>query len=514
MIQLSGQHTPFWMSSTSEGQFRPLTHNVFVDVAIVGGGIAGLTAAFLLKRAGKKVAVIEAEAIASKASGRTTAKITSLHQLVYAELIEKYGEAKARIYAESNQAALEQIVSLIKEEKIDCDFSRQDAYTFAESADNLDKIKAEAEAAIALGLPASFVDKTPLPFGVAGAVKFTDQAQFHIRKYLVALAEKIDGNGSYVFELSRVTSVESDEPCVVKAENGTVKAQDVIVTTNLPITDEGLFFAKTSPKRSYIVAAKIDQDKAPDGMFIGCGDSYRSIRTAPDGDDLLLLIGGEGHQVGDVTETEERYLALEEYGHEQFGIETYDYRWSGQDLKSRDGLPYIGNLTDEDEHIFIATGFSLWGVTNGTLAGMLLCDRLVGKENPWAELYDATRPVSFLDEEKKRKELFGDDDSADDADGDSNDKSIKINSSHLKEVGNGEGKVLSIDDEKVAIYRDENGKAMAMSAVCPHLGCTVNWNSAEKSWDCPCHGGRYDSKGAVINAPAVKDLKVLDCASS
>lgn len=511
MTQLSGKHASFWIDSTKETSFKTLDQNVSVDVAIVGGGIAGLTAAFLLKRSGKKVAVIEAEAIASKASGRTTAKITSLHQLVYVELIEKLGKEKARLYAESNQAALEQVARLVETENIDCDFSRQDAYTFAESDDTLEKVKAEAEATISLGLPASFVEAIPLPFKVAGAVKFTDQAQFHVRKYLMHLAQEISGEGSYVFERSRVKSVESGQPCTVTANGRTVEAQDVIVTTNLPITDKGLYFAKTSPKRSYIVAAKIDQDKAPTGMFIGCGDKYRSIRTTSDGKDLLLLIGGEGHPVGDVTETEERYLALEEYGRERFGIGTYEYRWSGQDLKSRDGLPYVGNVTKEERHIYIATGFSLWGITNGTLAGMLLCDRLLGKANPWADLYDSTRSVSFLDEEEKKEEMSSS--SSDNSDDDADNSPKKIDPACLKSVGKDEGQVITIDDEKVAVYRDESGKAIAMSAVCPHLGCTVNWNSAEKSWDCPCHGGRYSSKGEVINAPAVNNLEMMDCSS-
>lgn len=511
MIQLSGKHTSFWMDSTREPNFKSLNQNVFVDVAIVGGGIAGLTAAFLLKRAGRKVAVIEAEAIASKASGRTTAKITSLHQLVYANLIEKFGKEKARLYAESNQAALEQIVRLVEEENIHCDFSRQDAYTFAESEDNLAKVKAEAEAAISLGLPASFVEETPLPFKVAGAVKFTDQAQFHVRKYLTHLAQSISGEGSYVFELSRVESVESGQPCTVTASNGTVKAQDVIVTTNLPITDQGLFFAKTSPKRSYIVAAKIAKDKAPKGMFIGCGEQYRSIRTTPHGDDLLLLIGGEGHQVGDVTETEERYLALEEYGRKQFGLDSYEYRWSGQDLKSRDGLPYIGNTTSEEEHIYVATGFSLWGITNGTLAGMLLRDRLLGRSNPWADLYDSTRSVSFLDEEEKKAEMSSS--SSDKSDDDNDENLKKVDPACFENVDKGEGEVITVGDEKIAVFRNEEGEPVAMSAVCPHLGCTVNWNSAEKSWDCPCHGARYSSEGEVINAPAVKNLDRMECSS-
>ncbi|MGB7414180.1 MAG: FAD-dependent oxidoreductase, partial [Thermosynechococcaceae cyanobacterium] len=476
--------------------------DVVVDVAIVGGGIAGLTAAFLLKRAGKTVAVVEAEQIASKASGRTTAKVTSLHQLIYASLIKEQGEQKARFYADSQQAALEQIATLVEQEQIDCDFSRQSAYTFTESTDDLEKVTAEVEAAQLLGLPASFVEQTSLPFPVVGAVKFDNQAQFHVRKYLLRLAQQIAGDGSYVFESTRVQTVEAGEPCQVITAQGVVKALDVIVTTNLPILDQGLFFAKTFPKRSYIVAAKIDPSQAPDGMFIGFGDSYRSIRTTPYGEDLLLLIGGEGHKVGSDTNTEERYAALESYGRERFGIESFDYRWSGQDVKSFDDLPYIGKLTPFDEHIYVATGFSLWGMTNGTLSGMLLCDRILGIANPWADLYDATRATPFLTETSMKENLdvgfhwVGD-------------RLKGLDSFSFDSVGQDEGKLVTINGTKVAAYRDEHNEIHAVSAVCSHLGCIVNWNSAEKSWDCPCHGARYSCAGKVMNGPAVKDLDVL-----
>jgi glycine/D-amino acid oxidase-like deaminating enzyme/nitrite reductase/ring-hydroxylating ferredoxin subunit len=502
MPQLSGKLASFWIDSTAESNFSPLLQDVTVDVAIAGGGIAGLTVAFLLKRAGKTVAVVEAKQVASSASGHTTAKITSLHQLIYASLINDLGEDKARIYAESNQAAIEQIASLVETEQIDCDFSRQSTYTFAEDSASLEQVMAEAEAAIRLGLPASFVENVPLPFPVQGAVKFDNQAQFHVRKYLLYLAQQINGDGSYVFESTRVQTVEAGKPCSVITDRGVVKAQDVIVATNLPILDQGLFFAKTYPKRSYIVAAKIDPSQAPDGTFIGTGDQYRSLRTTPYGDDLLLMIGGEGHKVGSETDTEERYAALESYGQERFGIETFDYRWSSQDVKSFDNVPYVGKLTPFDEHIYVATGFSLWGMTNGTLSGMLLCDRILGKDNPWADLYDATRATPFLTETSVKENLnvgmhwVGD-------------RLKGLDSFSFDSVGIEEGKLVTIHGSKVAAYRDSQGNIHAVSATCSHLGCIVNWNSAEKSWDCPCHGARYSCKGEILNGPAVKNLDVL-----
>jgi glycine/D-amino acid oxidase-like deaminating enzyme/nitrite reductase/ring-hydroxylating ferredoxin subunit len=500
MTALTGKPASYWIDSTPETTYSPLQTIGLVDVAIVGAGIAGLTAAVQLKQAGKTVAVIESKQVATGVSGHTTAKVTSLHQLIYADLIKQIGEQKARIYADSNQAAVEYVADLVQREQIDCDFSRQNAYTFAESESDLSQIKDEVEAALKLGLPASFVQTTTLPFAIAGAVKFDNQAQFHVRKYLLHLANMIAGDGSYLFENTRVEAVEDGSPCTIKTARGTVQARDVIVTTHLPILDQGLFFTKTYPKRSYIVGAKIDSARAPQGMFIGAGQGYHSIRTTPYEDGLLLLVGGEGHKVGTITNTEECYQKLEAYGRDRFGVETFDYRWSTQDMVSFDKLPYIGKLTPFNQHIYVATGFSLWGMSKGTLSGLLLSDLILGNENPWADLYDATRATPFLTPQFVKSGV-------DVASRWVGDRIKGLQSTSFDDVAPEEGKVLTINGETVAAYRDEQGIVHAISAACTHLGCIVSWNNGEKSWDCACHGSRFDCSGKVLHGPAVKDLQ-------
>lgn len=496
-----GKQVSFWIDSTPTTAYPAFGEPISVDVAIIGAGIVGLTAATQLKKAGKTVVVIESGHVAAGVSGHTTAKITSLHQLIYADLIEQIGEPKARLYGESNQAAIAFVAELVATEQIDCDFSRQSAYTFAEPDSELDLIRQEVEAALKLGLPASFVQETSLPFTIAGAVKFDNQAQFHVRKYLLHLAQAIPGDGSHLLEHTRVLKVEEEDPCQVITEHGVIKAHDVIVATHLPILDQGLFFAKTYPQRSYIVGAKIDPAKAPQGMFIGSGKGSHSIRTTPYDGGLLLLVGGEGHKVGTVTDTETCYQKLETYVRNHFDIDAISYRWSTQDMVSFDRLPYVGKLTPFSHHTYVANGFSLWGMSKGTMSGMLLSDLILGKENPYAELYDATRATPFLKPEFVKNSL-------DVAARWVGDRLKNIESSSLIEVANGEGKLLTIDGDKIATYRDNQGTVHAVSAVCPHLACIVSWNNAETSWDCACHGSRFTYDGKVIHGPSVKDLEL------
>ena len=498
MSLIAAKPVSYWIDSTPKTDFPTLIEPLLVDVAIVGAGIAGLTAATLLKRAGKTVAVIESKQVSTGVSGHTTAKVTSLHQLIYADLIKEIGEEKARLYAESNQAAVEQVASWVEDEQIDCDFSRRSTYTYARTTDQLDQVEAEVEAALKVGLPAAFVKETSLPFPVAGAIKLDRQAQFHSRKYLLHLAQNIPGSGSYLFENTRVKTTEEGEPCQVVTDRGMIQAKDIIIATNLPILDQGLFFAKTYPKRSYIIGASIDPAKAPEGMYIGFGKDYHSIRTTPSENGLLLLVGGGGHKVGTVTNTEEKYQQLEAFTRSHFDIESIDYRWSTQDMVSFDKLPFIGKLTPFNNHIYVATGFSLWGMSKGTLSGMLLSDLILGRDNPWADLYDATRATPFVSQTSVQENLdvgrhwVGD--------------RLKGLMTPLSDVQNGEGKLVNVNGKQIAAYRDESGNLHAVSAVCSHLACIVDWNNAEKSWDCPCHGARFTYEGEVIRGPAVKDL--------
>lgn len=501
MTQLPEIHPSYWITSTLDTTYPTLTENISVDVAIVGAGLVGVTTAKLLKQAGKSVALLEANQIAAGVSGHTTAKVTSLHQLIYAQLIDSIGEEKARLYGESNQAGVERLAAFVRDEQIDCDFMRKDTFTYARSTDQLAKIEAEVTAAQKLGLPASFVKDVPsLPFDVVGAVKFSNQAQFHPRKFILNLAAKIPGNGSHVFQNTRVCTVKGEQPCRVITENGpTVIAQDVIVTTNLPILDQGLFFAKTYPKRSYIIGGRVNPDQDPGGMFIGTGQSYRSLRTTPleDGGTLLLM-GGEGHKVGEVSSTDECYQKLAQDMQKYYGV-TPEYFWSTQDYVSFDKLPYIGKLTPTSNHTYVATGFSLWGMSKSFMSAMLLSDLVQGIENPWAELYDATRPTPFVTKESLKQNLevgthwIGD--------------RIKGLFDSPQKLERGEAKVTTADGNRVAAYRDETGELHMVSAVCPHLGCIVDWNEAEKSWDCPCHGSRFSCDGEILHGPAVNKLK-------
>jgi glycine/D-amino acid oxidase-like deaminating enzyme/nitrite reductase/ring-hydroxylating ferredoxin subunit len=495
-------HPSFWVESTPETEYPPLTTGSSVDVAVIGAGITGLTAAVLLKRAGKTVAVVESKRIVRGATGYTTAKVTSGHGVIYSELTETFGSESARIYAQANEAALKQIAAFVEEDGIDCDFERKANYVYAESQEEISSIEREVEAAKGCGLDVSFEEETPLPYEVAGAIRLENQAQFHPRKYLLALAATIPGDGSHVFELTRALDVDEGDPCVIRTDRGTLHAHDVIVATHLPFLDRGLFFTKTYPHRSYAVAASIDAEKAPRGMFINSGTPTRSARTIRDGERLLLQVGGQGHKAGQEENTPERYAELERFLRENWpDAGPVEYRWSTQDYMSFDRVPYIGRLRRGSKRITTATGFNKWGMTNGTVAAMILSDRILGRGNEWARLFDAKRIKPRTSAGKLVRE------------GGSvgfrflADRLTPAASRSPDELSRGEGAILRVGGRKRAVYRDEDGALHVLSPVCRHLRCIVAWNPAERSWDCPCHGSRYTGEGHVIEGPTVEDLK-------
>ena len=487
-----------WMETGGDSAYPPLEGTPRVDVAVIGGGIAGIATALLLKEAGASVAVVEAFRVGSGVTGHTTAKVTSLHGLIYDDVRSSFGGDGARAYAEANQAGLEWIAERAAE--IPCDFRRNSAYTYATKPATRKKLESEVEAANVAGLPLRLVEETPLPYPVEAAVRLDDQAEFHPRRFVLGLAERIPGAGSFVFENTRATGLDEGSPCTIETERGQLTADRVVVASHFPFLDRSLAFARMHPERSYCLGLRI-RGEAPAGMFISADGPTRSVRAHPFEDGELLVVGGEGHKVGQGGDTSERYDTLEAFTREHFDVESLDYRWSSQDNMTADGVPYVGALTPVSKRVLYATGFAKWGLTNGVAAALMLTDRVLERENPWADTFDANRLKPLAQAKDLVKEnlnvamrFFGD-------------RMRPPTSRSLDELGPGEGAIVSHGGQKVAAYRDEDGKVSAVSPVCTHLWCQVNWNSAERSWDCPCHGSRFDTDGSVLQGPAVEGLK-------
>jgi glycine/D-amino acid oxidase-like deaminating enzyme/nitrite reductase/ring-hydroxylating ferredoxin subunit len=485
----------YWVSSTPETAFAPLEGDVEVDVAVVGAGITGLTAAVLLRRAARTVAVLEHDRVARGASGYNTAKLTSGHNLVYERLVGRFGEEKARLYAEANQSAID----FVEEQRIPCDFRRRPNLVYAAAGEDVEAVRREADACERLGLPASFVTETTLPYDVLGAVRLEQQAEFHPRKYLLGLAEQVSGDGSMVLEETTAVAVEDGDPCVVRTTRGLVRARDVVVASHLPFVDRGLFFAKAPPSGSYALVAPVDPADAPDGMFINTGQPARSIRVVPDGERTLLLVGGEGHPPGTDPDTHRRYAALEAFLRRHWEAGEVEHRWYTMDYVSVDHVPFVGRLNRRSKHVWIATGYGKWGLTNGTAAGRLLADLVLARESRWTELYDSQRPSALTsrrlvtDNAKVGLRFVRD--------------RVAPRRGRLDEIAPGSGAVVRVGGRQTAVHRDDDGRLHALSPVCTHLRCLVRWNTAERTWDCPCHGSRFDAQtGEVLHGPAVSPL--------
>jgi glycine/D-amino acid oxidase-like deaminating enzyme/nitrite reductase/ring-hydroxylating ferredoxin subunit len=389
---------------------------------------------------------------------------------------------------------------LVDELGIDCDFRRKPNYTYTSSQDQLDSLREEADTARQLGLPASFTTDVDLPLPVEGAVRFEHQAEFHPIKYLAALARAIPGGGSEIFEHTPAVAVDEGSRVTVDTRRGTVTAEHVVVATHFPFLDRAGFFARMHPERSYIVAARL-RSPAPAAMYISVDSPTRSIRTTPhDGDDLLL-VGGEGHKVGQEPDTEARYAALADWMREHFDVGAPEWRWSTQDPITDDHIPYIGKLHRGTNNVHVATGFAKWGMAHSTVAAMIIGDAINGRENPWMEIYDPTRVTPLASAKDFVKENLN-----------VAKRFVRDRLSHpdsqreLNAIKPGDGAIVTIDGDELAAYRSDSGELTLLSPACTHMGCLVTWNPAERSWDCPCHGSRYAIDGTVLEGPTIEPL--------
>lgn len=473
-----------WKQTAAQLEFGQPVKVSEADAVIIGGGMAGILTAWFLQEQGVKAIVLEADCVGSGQTGNTTAKITSQHGLIYEKLIHSAGEKKAAQYAAANENAIQDYKKIIKEQKIKCHFEEQSAYLY--SMEDATVLRKEMEAAKKLGIQASFVHKTDLPFSAAQAVKFEYQAQFHPLQFLYAMAKQVP-----VYEHTPVIKIESDQ---VITQHGSIQAKYIIMTTHYPFLNRpGYYFMRMHQERSYVVAfANAD---CPKGMYLGIDQHSLSFRTFEN----VVLLGGGQHRTGENLAGCQyemlRKQALEFWPHAK---ETAF--WSAQDCMTLDGIPYIGQFSDETPNWYVATGFGKWGMTSAMASARLISDAILGKENPNSGVFSPQRIAVqasaknfFKDSIRAAKNLTK--------------RILQVPSQEIEELPAGHGGIVTYDGEKVGVYKDETDGAYIVSVTCPHLGCQLEWNPDEKSWDCPCHGSRFDYKGNLLDNPAQTNLE-------
>lgn len=495
------------MATAQLPSFSRLLTNEQAQVCIVGAGIAGLTTAYLLGRAGRSVIVLDDGPIVSGETERTTAHLTTALDDRYVELERLHGEKGAQLAAESHSAAIKRIEQIVREEHIDCDFEVLNGYLFVppeESTDILDKEMAAAQRA---GLSdVHMVARAPIPsFDTGRTLCFPRQAQFHPLKYLAAVARAIIRDGGHIYTMTHALTIEGGESARITTQNGhTVMSEAVVVATNTPVNDIVAIHTKQAAYRTFVIGAIVPAGSISRGLYWDTSDPYHYVRLsrlssiASD----VLIVGGEDHKTGQTEDAEDRYVKLEAWARARFSMITdIAFRWSGQVMQPIDGLAFIGRNPMDEPNVYIATGDSGNGITHGTIAGMVLTDLIQGRDNPWSTLYEPSRKTlgalnTFSKETFNMAAQYAD----------------WVTMGDVKEdalIPPDSGAVVRRNVKKIAVYCDEAGQRHEMSAVCPHLKCIVAWNDSEKTWDCPCHGSRFDKFGKVVNGPAITDLPVV-----
>ncbi|QDU30486.1 Gamma-glutamylputrescine oxidoreductase [Anatilimnocola aggregata] len=498
-------HKSCWQDIPHQLGESGLTSDVDADVCVIGAGIAGLSTAYHLLREGRSVVVLDDGSVGGGQTQKTSAHLSSVLDDRFTELAMRRGEEACRLAAESHTAAISRIESIVRERSIWCDFSRVDGYLFNPPDKSWDNLDAELVAARKAGVEVERVPKAPFPaFDTGPCLRFTRQAQFQPLKYLNALATAIQKSGGRIVSQCHAESIKPGEVKRVVSPSGTeVRARSVVVATNIPVNDIFAIHLKQAAYLSYVVALRAPRNAVARALLWDTLDPYHYVRiedrSSPAADECLLIVGGEDAKTGQHDDAEARYARLESWARIHFPqAQELKYRWSGQVMETLDGLAYIGRNPGDDPEIYVATGDSGMGLTHGTIAGMLITDLIVGRENPWTSLYDPSRkPVGgFTDFVKEN---------------------LNVASQYAAWVTPGD--VSSVDDippsqgaivrrglQKIAAYRDQSGLIHEYSAVCPHLGCIVQWNHGDCTFDCPCHGSRFNQHGEVISGPANVNL--------
>ena len=484
--------------------FEKLNQNISCDVCIIGAGIFGLTCAYYLTKQGFNVAVLDRDDIGTKATGHTTAKITSQHGLIYKHLIDDYGLHFAKSYLYANQKAIDNIKEIIDTENISCDFNFENHCVYTTNAKDLKSIQDEINAVNSLDFNCEFVTKTGLPFDILGGICFKNQAQFHPYKYLCGLCNSIKKKKK-IFTHTTICNVKNNGSFYTSYSDNNYKIESkfVIMASHYPfINIPGFYFSKMYQSTSYLIAIETNKTLFK-GMYLSASDPIFSFRTAKFVNKNFLLIGGANHKTGESHDFSTTYGVLENIAKKYYPDCKILYHWNTRDCITLDKIPYIGLYSSNLPNFYIGTGFNKWGMTSSNVAGNIIVDMINGKENPYSFVFDSTRikPIKNADEFKNvivqsSKSLILD--------------KIKRSDLQLDNIAPNSGGIIEVNGQKVGIYKSQDNKFFAVNPICTHLGCLLSWNNIDKTWDCPCHGSRFDYTGKSLYDPSFKDLEVFN----
>lgn len=498
-------NSSYWVDSTPKTNFSSLSKDMQTDVLIIGGGITGIATAYMLSNSGLNITLVEADRLAMGVTANTTAKITSQHGLLYNYLLNSFGFDTAKKYLNSNEDAIKTISNIVKNENIDCDFTMQNSYVYTCDKSNVQRIVEEISSVNSLGLKAEYVTDSSLPFSIEAAIMFPNQAQFHPRKYLLSVASILAKRNVNIFENSKVVDIKHiKNNYEVYVNKNKITAKYLVMACHYPIKNfPGMYFIKMYQESSYAIAIEIES-AIFDGMYISCDNPVTSFRNIVQNNGKnLLIIGGSGHKTGDTTvDINNNYINLENYIKSIYPKAKIKYKWMTEDCVSLDKIPYIGEFSNFLPNMYVATGYKKWGMTTSHVAAKIISDKILEKQNLYEEIYTATRlkPIKngkeFLNMLKQSAYSLA-----------INKMSSPIIS--YKDLKNGSGGVVDYKGQKLGIYKDKNGKMYAVIPYCKHLGCELSWNNLEKTWDCPCHGSRYDYTGKIITEPTIENLDTV-----
>jgi glycine/D-amino acid oxidase-like deaminating enzyme/nitrite reductase/ring-hydroxylating ferredoxin subunit len=501
---ISQEGVSLWAATSKESPIPARDKSISADVCIVGAGIAGMTTAYLLAREGMSVVILDKGRIGSGETAYTSAHLSNVIDAGYREIERLHGAKGARLVAQSHTAAIDQIESIVAEENIDCDFERLDGYLLSPDRDSHKKLQDEWQASKRAGLQVRKLKHSPFDLEFGPCLRFSRQAQFHPLKYLAGLARAIKRLDGRLFGGTEAKEIKGGKTVKIHTTGrAIVSAGAVVVATNTPINDLGKIYAKQEAYRTYVIGAFVPAGSTPKALYWDTEDPFHYVRLqrmhANGKTQDLLIIGGEDHKTGQAEGIEGRFALLATWGREHFpGVKEIAFRWSGQVMESMDGLAFMGRNPKDDPNVYIVTGDSGAGLTHGTIGGILLRDLIVGRDNPWAALYDPARKTpraagTFPQEDPKSGGEYA--------------HWLTPGEVHtVEDIKPGMGAVIRKGSSKLAVSRDDTGKLHQCSAVCTHLGCIVSWNSAERTWDCPCHGSRFTNNGKLLNGPALEPL--------